>query len=72
LLVETRRGWPVSLEWKGRREIVLDIIDFWVVEGSWWREPRRRLYFRIQTDHRMHVIHRSGSVWKTNACRRSD
>lgn len=66
LLVETRRGWPVSLEWNGRREVVLEIADFWVVEGNWWRDPRRRVCFRIRTDKRMLDLYVTGGHWSVS------
>jgi hypothetical protein len=63
LRIEARRGWPVSVEWDGSREAVMEIADFWVVEGQWWRDSRRRVYFRIRTAHRMLDIYVMGGRW---------
>src|SRR5690625_6567160 len=41
LSVETRRGWPVAVEWGGRRAAVREIIAAGVVEGEGWGGARR-------------------------------
>lgn len=63
LSVETRRGWPVTIEWNGRREAVREIIDVWVVEGEWWRGSRRRVYFRVRMERRTIDIYHTGDNW---------
>jgi hypothetical protein len=31
----------------GRRSVVAEILDVWLVEDEWWRLPLARCYFRL-------------------------
>ncbi len=53
----------MAVEWNGRREAVREIIDVWVVEGEWWRGSRRRVYFRVRTEHRAIDIYKTDGTW---------
>jgi hypothetical protein len=63
LRVEARRGWPVSIRLKGGPEAVVEVVDFWVVEGGWWHHPQRRIYFRIRTTQQILDVYVSEGRW---------
>jgi hypothetical protein len=38
--VQTREdGWPARFAWRGRRYMVRSVMEHWVVNREWWREP---------------------------------
>ncbi|TDI74615.1 MAG: hypothetical protein E2O84_05575 [Bacteroidetes bacterium] len=61
--VEVTKGWPVVVNWNGRRHRVQYLVDAWVVQGKWWAEEERRVYFRVHTTGGTLDIFRSGDDW---------
>lgn len=48
--VEDRKGWPVRIH-RGRQTYrVKRLVDLWVVQGQWWLNEEKRVYFRVLTD----------------------
>ena len=48
--VEDRKGWPMVIRRRGRTYRVRKLVDLWVVQGRWWLEEEKRVYFRVLTD----------------------
>ncbi len=48
--VEDRKGWPVRIRRGKRVYRVQKLIDLWVVQGEWWLDEEKRVYFRVLTD----------------------
>ena len=48
--VEDRKGWPVRIQRGTRIYRVQKLVDVWVVQGHWWLEEEKRVYFRVLTD----------------------
>ncbi len=48
--VEDRKGWPVRIRRGKRVYRVQKLIDLWVVQGGWWLDEEKRVYFRVLTD----------------------
>jgi hypothetical protein len=42
--VECRDGLPTSVQLSGGRIAVVGVIDAWLVEDEWWRQPISRYY----------------------------
>ncbi len=61
--VEVAKGWPVFVNWNGRKHRVQNMIDVWVVQGKWWADEERRVYFRVATTGGTFDIFRSGDDW---------
>ncbi len=61
--VEVTRGWPVLIRWNEKVHRVRSLVDAWVVQGRWWAEEERRVYFRVTTDRGTLDIYRSGDDW---------
>jgi hypothetical protein len=61
--VEVTKGWPVLVNWNGHRHRVQHLVDAWVVQGRWWTEEERRVYFRVHTTGGTLDIFRSGDDW---------
>ena len=61
--VEVTKGWPVLVHLNGRQHRVRHLVDAWVVQGRWWAEEERRVYFRVDTTGGMLDIFRSGDDW---------
>lgn len=61
--VQVKRGWPVSFRWNGRVHRVCEMLDVWVVQGQWWGEEQKRVFFRVRTDRCVVELYRSGDRW---------
>lgn len=48
--VEDRKGWPVQIRRGSRVYRVRKLVDVWVVQGRWWLDEEKRVYFRVLTD----------------------
>ena len=58
--VDVTRGWPVVVNWNGRRLRVTGLVDAWVIQGRWWAGEERRVCFRVTTCGVTLYIYRSG------------
>jgi len=65
--VDLTRGWPVALHRNGNTHRVQHLIDYWVVEGRWWAEEERRVYFRVLTTGGTMDIFRRGNEAHSDA-----
>ncbi len=61
--VEVMRGWPVVVNWNGKRYRVTGLVDAWVIQGRWWAAEERRVCFRVTTSGGTLDIYRSGEEW---------
>lgn len=61
--VRTVRGWPVDVRRGDRTYRVRELIDVWVVQGRWWGEEEKRVFFRLRTDRGDLEVYRSGDRW---------
>lgn len=48
--VEDRKGWPMVIRRGKKSYRVRKLIDLWVVQGRWWLDEEKRVYFRVLTD----------------------
>jgi hypothetical protein len=48
--VEDRKGWPVRIRRGARDYRVRELVDVWIVQGRWWLDEEKRVYFRVLTD----------------------
>ncbi len=46
-----------------RRYRVREPLDVWVVQGRWWGEEEKRVFFRLRTDRGEVEVYRSGERW---------
>ena len=63
VVVEARKGWPVLLRRSGKMYRVLQQLDFWVVQGRWWMQEEKRVYFRVRTDRGVLELYNSRGEW---------
>lgn len=61
--VRTLRGWPADVCLGDRVYRVRDVVDVWVVQGRWWGEEEKRVFFRLRTDQGDVEVYRSGVRW---------
>jgi hypothetical protein len=61
--VTTKKGYPVRIEWDGRRQPVTQVGDMWVRQGRWWGDEERRIHFRVETPSGAFELYRSGDSW---------
>lgn len=61
--VHTARGWPATIRRGDRAYRVLELLDVWVVQGRWWGEEEKRVFFRLRTDGGLLEVYRSGEHW---------
>lgn len=61
--VEVTKGWPVLVNWNGKKHRVQCLVEAWVVQGKWWAREERRVYFRVVTTGGTFDIFRSGDDW---------
>ncbi len=47
----------------GRVYRVRSMIDYWMVQGKWWADEERRVYFRVSTTGGIMDVYRSGARW---------
>jgi hypothetical protein len=53
--------WPVEIRSGGRTIAIRAVLDHWVTESRWLTGGRRRIYFRVLTDHGTFEICRDAS-----------
>ena len=61
--VSTTRGWPVAVRRGDRTYRVRELLDVWVVQGRWWRDEEKRVFFRVRTDGGVLELYRVGERW---------
>jgi hypothetical protein len=61
--VEVAKGWPVFVYRNGKKHRVRHLVDVWVVQGKWWAEEERRVYFRVHTTGGTLDVFKSGDAW---------
>ncbi len=57
------RGWPVEIRRDGRVYRVREMLDAWVVQGHWWGDEEKRVFFRVRTDRGAVELYRTGGRW---------
>lgn len=45
--VQTRRNYPYLFRWRGVLYDVRQTYDYWVLQGKWWMNEERRVYFKV-------------------------
>jgi len=53
----------VVIRRQGRTYRVRSMIDYWMVQGKWWADEERRVYFRVSTTGGIMDVYRSGARW---------
>lgn len=58
------RGWPRALD-DGRRRVVREVREDWLIDDRWWTDaPVRRHYFELRLEGgRIIVIYRENGTW---------
>lgn len=57
------RGWPVEIRRDERVYRVVEMLDVWVVQGHWWGDEEKRVFFRVRTDRGAIELYRTGLRW---------
>lgn len=61
--VDITKGWPVVIHRHGQAYRVQSMLDVWIVQGKWWSQEERRVYFRVSTTGGIMDVYRSDARW---------
>lgn len=63
IAVETRKGWPQTIQWRRSTYSVEKVIDYWVLQTKWWVKDEKRVYFQVACGRSILEIYKTDGEW---------